>query len=41
MIAMCRKLGFAGTPDPQDADLYVVTLTVPETRDWRVTLPFS
>jgi len=30
MIAMCRELGFAVTPDPQDPDLYVVKLTVPK-----------
>jgi acetyltransferase len=30
MIAMCRELGFAVTPDPQDAELYVVKLTVPQ-----------
>jgi acetyltransferase len=30
MIAMCRELGFAVTPDPQDAELYVVKLTVPK-----------
>jgi acetyltransferase len=30
MIAMCRELGFAVAPDPQDPDLYVVTLAVPK-----------
>ncbi len=30
MIAMCRELGFAVTPDPQDPDLYLVKLKVPK-----------
>jgi len=30
MLAMCRELGFETTPDPQDADLYVVKLRVPK-----------
>ena len=30
MIAMCRELGFAVAPDPQDPDLYVVKLKVPK-----------
>ena len=30
MLAMCRELGFEITPDPQDADLYVVKLPVPK-----------
>jgi len=29
MLAMCRELGFEITPDPQDAELYVVKLKVP------------
>ena len=30
MLAMCRELGFAVAPDPQDPDLYVVKLEVPK-----------
>jgi acetyltransferase len=30
MIAMCRELGFAVAPDPQDPELYVVKLKVPK-----------